>query len=363
MVDTVVPLVRLGNHHKIEVYQDILREISDTESWALGPYTERFEMAFGKCFLHKYAVGVSNGTDAIRLFLNTTRAREVWMSDTTFVGVWCAAQNSRDVKVVRTITPDDAWDVTTNKWMGHLRADARLKPTTIIITHLYGSRSNVDIEQLKSLGNVTVIEDMSQCHGLLPSPFSDAQIYSFYPTKNLGALGEGGIVTTDKSSLAEDLRRNRFFGYNKTKTKVRSNGCNYKMDEIQAAFLMQKLLSGTFDNEIKQRRILAAKYLIEIGQLNTDEIIWPAAISDDCVYHLMPVWVMDREKFRQFMSKRGISTGTHYPLSVETMTDIETTCKNTSSWNDHVITLPMGGYHTLDEINYVCEQIKEYANA
>lgn len=357
MADKLVPLFRLGNHFSTDRYKQILEEVLETENWTLGPKTERFEHIFCEHFGHSHAVAVSNGTNAITLLLRSFEVKEVWMSDTTFIGVWCAVDQA-GVKWVKTIKPanEKTWDVTTDQWLEKYQSMRSFKPTWIIITHLYGSRSDVDIERLKREYGVKVLEDMSQCHGLPASPHSDAQIYSLYPTKNLGALGEGGIITTNSKGIADVVRSNRFYGYNSNKSKVSKGGNNYKMDEVQAAFLIDKLESGTFYTEIDTRREVASKY--EKSIMKNPNIYLPK-FSHDCVYHLHPVWVEDREHFRKYMLDNNIQTGTHYPYSVSTMCDYGIH-KNTSKWNDHCVTLPMGGYLYDDEISAVCGALENY---
>ena len=358
MATEVVPLFRLGNHLSATAYKNIFQSILDSGQWTLGKHTESFEKAFAKKFGHKHAVGVSNGTNAISLLLRSVCATEVWLSDTTFVGVWSAAMNA-GVKTVKVVSPnnDRTWDVSYDRWMERL-AKPRFKPTWIIVTHLYGSRSTVDIAKLKEQYGVRVIEDMSQCHGLAPSPHSDAQIYSLYPTKNLGSLGEAGIITTDSKVLASRVRANRFYGYNADKSKVNSAGNNYKMDELQAAFADYKLTAGTFDDEIKTRIIHANTYRFN---MEPNKSIGIPDFSPDCTFHLFPIWVDDRDHFRSFMQENGVQTGNHYPHSITNMVDIDGLLENnTSGWNDHVVTLPMGGYHTHEEILRVCDVINSY---
>ncbi len=353
----VVPLFRLNNKQEADAYHAILDELLKSEYWAFGPKTLEFEQTFCEKFGHKHAIGVSNGTAAIQVVLSSMNAQQVWMADTTFVGVWCAAKNVASVKDIQLVAPltEDFWDVTTEAWVTALSNES-LNPRFVIVTHLYGSRSNVDIAKLKALGNVIVIEDMSQCHGLTHSPYSDAQIYSMYPTKNVGALGEAGVITTDNEELAKLFKSNSFYGYNKTKDKVRAAGCNYKMDELQAAFVNHKLQSRFTEGELVRRRLVATTY--NKGIKPTEKVVL-VPFSDDATYHLYPIWVADRVHFRKFMADNDIQTGCHYDHSIFTMVTPELE-QNTSEWNDHVVTLPMGGWVTPGEINHVCDVVNRY---
>ena len=365
MAEKVVPLFRLNNKHAAVGFHALLDELLESEYWAFGPKTAEFEETFCEHFGHKHAIACANGTAAIQLVLAAYYAQEVFIADTTFVGVWNAVQNVRGMKHVRVVRAPDryTWDVTTKDWLEALKKPS-CKPRIVIVTHLYGSRSDVDIAALKALGDVIVIEDMSQCHGLSHSPFSDAQIYSMYPTKNVGALGEAGVITTDNPRLAETLKSNSFYGYYDKKTKVRAVGSNYKMDELQAAFVTYKLKIGMIRDELANRRVLAARYnaVLPDSQRGSAKMIRKAVFSDDATYHLYPVWARDRKAFRDFLNEFGIQTGCHYPDSIIKMISDLGLQWNTSGWNSHVVTLPIGGYHTLEEIDRVCEVIKDYEN-
>jgi dTDP-4-amino-4,6-dideoxygalactose transaminase len=281
--------------------------------YILGPEVEAFEREFAGACGARFAVGVASGTDAIALALralNIGRDDEVLVPAMTapFTGLAVLAAGARPVFVdvdARTLTID-------------IEACARaITPNTraIVPVHLYGQPADMDgVRRLAKERSLAIVEDCCQAHlateqGVPVGTRADAAAFSFYPTKNLACLGDGGAVITNDPALAERLRRLRNGGQAERYRHVEP-GVNSRLDELQAAVLRARL--PRLAQWTARRRALAAIYRRALA--STVQRIDERDAGH--VYHLFPVRVPDRDRLRAHLSDAGIDTLVHYPASL-----------------------------------------------
>jgi dTDP-4-amino-4,6-dideoxygalactose transaminase len=239
------------------------------------------------------------------------------------------------------------------------------KTKAILPVHLYGQTCEMDIiNAIAKKYNLKVIEDSAQSHGAYYSDkrsgnLGDASGFSFYPGKNLGALGDGGAVTTNDDDLANIIRSLGNYGSQK-KYENFYQGHNSRLDEIQAAMLRVKLRH--LDNEIKKRRQIALYYLQNI---KNNKIILPIIRADDNhVWHLFVIRTLNRNKLQKYLNDHGIQTLIHYPIPPHKQ-------KAYQSWNEQnypiseqihaeILSLPISGVQTLEQTNQLIESLNGF---
>lgn len=287
-------------------------------AWILGPEVEAFEREWAQYLGVAHAVGVASGTDAVTLALGALGVGDgdeviapSHTSVATVVGVERAGATVRfaDVEPARqTLAPDDL---------------ARcLTPRTraVVVVHLYGQPAQMDaILGFARAHGLYVVEDAAQAHGATlggarVGSLGDAAAFSFYPTKNLGALGDGGAVVTRSAEVAERLRRLRQYGWAPGAPQHATvRGMNSRLDELQAAFL-RELLPG-LEGANRRRTELASRYdsaLRGLGWLETP----PSVPGATHAYHLYVVRTRCRDALAAHLRAAGIETRVHYPQPV-----------------------------------------------
>lgn len=295
--------------------QDALARVTRRGQWILGPELEAFERAFSAYCGVAHAVGVGNGLDALEL---TLRAWDIGPGDEvivpghTFIATWLAvtAVGARVVPV----DPDPRSGL-----VGAAQIAPALGPHTraVIPVHLYGRPAPMDeIMALVRPRGVRVLEDAAQAHGARlgvrrAGALGDAAAFSFYPAKNLGALGDGGLVSTDDASLAERLRALRNYG-GARRYEHKLAGRNSRLDELQAAFLSAKL--KTLDRDNARRAEIAGAYLRELDGLDGLVLPLPDSAVSTSAWHLFVVELDLRDAIAQRLAKNDIATLVHYPL-------------------------------------------------
>jgi dTDP-4-amino-4,6-dideoxygalactose transaminase len=279
--------------------QNLLREafesVLGSRRLVLGPEVEGFEREFAAVAGTKHAVGVASGTDAIELALRALelpRGSEVICPNLTAVATATAIVRAGLVPVLVDVDPDTL----TLSVEGAAAALGR-QTTAIVAVHLYGRRAPV--EELAELG-IPVIEDCAQAHGVEVT--SGLGCFSFYPTKNLGAFGDGGAVATSDLDLAERVRSLRVYGADADGRSTR-HGANSRLDELQAALLRVRLQRFREDNE--RRAEIARRYDAALGRT-----------SPTGVHHLYVVRSPRRDGLRNALTEAGIETGVHYPFAL-----------------------------------------------
>lgn len=282
--------------------------------FVLGPSVSAFEEAFASAVGARFGVGVANGTDALTLAL---AALGVGAGDEVVtVSMTCAPTATGILRSGATPVFADVDDGTLT--MDPAAVEAALTPRTraIVPVHLYGRPARVEeIAALARRRGLLLVEDCAQAHGALRGgrpvgTFGDAAAWSFYPTKNLGALGDGGMVTTGDEAVASRLRRLRMYGY-ETRNDAVEPGFNSRLDEVQAALLLRRLARLPAGN--RRRAELAARY--DAGLAGAVRIP-PEATGDRPCHHLYVVRSANRDGLRTRLREAGIGTDVHYPRAV-----------------------------------------------
>jgi len=295
-------------------YAVALERILDSGWLLLGKETERFEAEFAKYCDAKHCIGVANGLDALHLILRAMdigAGDEVIVPSNTYIATWLAVSYAGAIPV-----PVEPLDDTYN--IDAALIEAAITPATkaIMLVHLYGQPADMDpINALARKHGLKVIEDAAQAHGARykgrrVGALSDAAGFSFYPGKNLGALGDGGAVTTNDDALAEKIRVLRNYG-SKIKYHNLYKGYNSRLDEIQSAFLSAKLPILDADNE---RRCQIAKRYSEglQGAAGVTLPVVPEWASP--VWHIYVIRHRQRDLLMSRLADRGIHCMIHYPI-------------------------------------------------
>ena len=296
-----------------EVREAIERVI--TRGWfILGPEVEAFEQEFAAAHEAPHAVSVGNGTDAIALVL---RALGVGAGDEVITSPLSAAFSAFAIQMTGA-TPVFA-DIDPDRLtIDPAAIESAITPRTaaVLPVHLYGQPADMTaISAIAQRRHLAVVEDACQAHlatcaGRPVGAFGVAAAFSFYPTKNLGALGDGGAITTRDASLADRLRRLRNGGQTSQYQHVEF-GVNSRLDDMQAAVLRARLRH--LPAWTAHRRALAASYRAELAGA---PVRVPPERDAGHVYHLFPVLTDHRDAFRAHLESRGIGTLVHYPLSL-----------------------------------------------
>ncbi|EKA6092595.1 DegT/DnrJ/EryC1/StrS family aminotransferase [Salmonella enterica] len=309
-------LKRINEQYKKELLEACERVISS--GWyILGKELSEFESNFANYCGTKYAIGVANGLDALNLVLRAwkimgkiTDGDEVIVPANTYIATILAITGN-NLKAILTEPDKNTFNLSY-----HSIEKAITSRTKIILpVHLYGQISPMEeIMQLAKENNLLVLEDSAQAHGASinnkkAGSWGNAAGFSFYPGKNLGALGDAGAITTDDDELASMLRALRNYGSHK-KYENLYQGVNSRLDEIQAAMLNVKL--KYLDKETSRRREIAQKYCKYIDNVYVTKPI----IMDEMthVWHLFVVRCQHRHKFAEHLLKNGIHTLVHYPI-------------------------------------------------
>jgi dTDP-4-amino-4,6-dideoxygalactose transaminase len=282
--------------------------------YVLGPEVEAFEHEFADASGARYAVGVGNGTDALALML---RALEVGPGDEVITSPLSAAFSALAIMMAGA-TPVFA-DIDSERFTvdpGAVEAAVTPRTAAIMPVHLYGQPADMAaIDAIARRHSLVVVEDACQAHlatcaGRPVGTWGAGGAFSFYPTKNLGALGDGGAVVTNDPMLADRLRRLRNGGQT-SRYHHPEFGVNSRLDEIQAAVLRARLpLLGEWT---ERRRVIARGY--RSGLTNTSVVV-PGERDPGHVYHLFPILTPRRDAFQAELASRGIGTLVHYPIPI-----------------------------------------------
>ncbi len=285
--------------------------------YVLGPEVEAFEAEFGAFVEATHAVGCASGTDALTLAL---RALGIGAGDDVLtVSMTCAPTATGIVNAGARPVFVDVDPAALTMDPACLGAARTPRTKAVVPVHLYGRPAPMDaIVAFARAHALAVVEDCAQAHGARLSgrsvgTFGDAAAWSFYPTKNLGAIGDAGLVTVREGAVAARLRRLRMYGY-ETRNDAAEAGFNSRLDELQAALLRDRLTRLAERNG--RRAALAARYdaaLEGLPRLKAPPRPGPGA--EPC-HHLYVVRTPSREAFRDALRSRGIGTDVHYPVAV-----------------------------------------------
>ena len=314
MTATRIPFLSLKPGEDATAVDTAIRRVVDRGWFVLGPEVEAFERAFADASGAAYSVGVGTGTDALVLIL---KALGIGRGDEVITTPVSAAYTALAVMAVgaRPVFADIDPDRLT---IAPAAVEALVGPATaaIIPVHLYGQSADMAaLSAIAARHGLAMIEDCCQAHlaesgGRPVGSFSVAAAYSFYPTKNLGALGDGGAITTNDPGLAARLSRLRNGGQTDRYHHIEP-GLNSRLDEIQAAVLSARL---TFlPRWTAARRTLAAVYRRELAGAG---VVVPPEFDAGHVYHLFPVRSSSRDALKAALGRAGIETLIHYPVPI-----------------------------------------------
>jgi dTDP-4-amino-4,6-dideoxygalactose transaminase len=315
---TAVPFVDIGEQTR-KLREEILAAVDEVltqSNFILGSHVGKFEEEFARYVGTKYAVGTASGLDALRLALAASGigpGDEVIVPAHTFIATALAVSEvgARPVFV-------DCDRETYNIDVGRIRDAITERTKGIIPVHFAGLPAEMDgVTEIAERHGLRVIEDAAQAHGARyrgrrTGSTGGAGCFSFYPSKNLGACGDGGIVTTDDEQLARRLRRLRHYGQEE-KNRHLERGVNSRLDTLQAAILSVKLRHLDEWNAVRIAH--AARY--ERGLAGAARIQLPGRVPHAThVYHLYIVETDDRDGLQRRLAEHGVQTGVHYPLPI-----------------------------------------------
>ena len=363
---TFLDLKGLNAQYRAELIEACSRVI-DSGWYIQGNECKEFDKEFAQYCGTKYAIGVANGLDALILILRAYKelgimndGDEVIVPSNTYIASILAISQNNLVPVL--VEPNiNTYLIDPSK----IEEKITSKTKAILTVHLYGQTCEMDaIKEIAKKYNLKVIEDSAQSHGAYfkdkrSGNLGDASGFSFYPGKNLGALGDGGAVTTNDEELANTIKALANYGSHK-KYENLFKGINSRLDEIQAAMLRVKL--KYLDNEVEKRREIANYYLQNI---KNDKLILPTARAEDNhVWHLFVVRTSQREELQKYLVDNGIQTLIHYPIPPHKQNAYkEWNNENypiTEQIHEEVVSLPISGVQSLEDTMKIVQVINDF---
>ncbi|MEG0178609.1 MAG: DegT/DnrJ/EryC1/StrS family aminotransferase [Oscillospiraceae bacterium] len=360
-----IPFAKFDKMHG-DIRSEMLQKFADMydKGWFIqGSECSEFEKEFAAFEKAKHCIGVATGLDAIYLVLKALDIKagdEVIVPSNTFIATALAVSYT-GAKVVLVDPNENTWNMCGNG----LEAAFTDKTKAVIAVHLYGQPAQMDeIMAFANKHKLPVIEDCAQAHGATfkgqsVGSFGVAGCFSFYPGKNLGALGDAGAVVTNDKALADKVRSLGNYGSGE-KYHHLYKGTNSRLDEIQAGFLRIKLCHLREYNEF--RNTVAQKYLEGI---NNPKITLPI-IGEHCthVWHIFAVMCDTRDELKAYLEQKGIGTVCHYPIAIQdqeaykddNLAKLPLAAKISAS----ELSLPMYVGITDDEIQYVIDAVNKF---
>jgi len=345
-------------------FQNKLKSVLDSGWYILGEEVTLFERNFAAYCEAKHCIGVGNGFDALTLIYKgyiqlgkMQKGDEVIVPANTYIASILSIIQADLVPVL--VEPNlETYTINPN-----LIADKITDKTkSILVVNLYGQLAELDsINEIANQNNLIVVEDSAQSHGatLKGKKSKNTQAFSFYPGKNLGALGDAGAVVTNDDQLAEVVFSLRNYG---SKVKYYNDfiGVNSRLDVLQAAFLNAKLPNLDAENQV--RKNIAKRYLFEI---NNDTIILPSwDFSDNHVFHLFVIRTPNRTELQEYLKQNGIETLIHYPIAPHRQKAFKHWSNLqfpiTEKIHDEVLSLPISPVMTAEEVDFVIQKINSW---
>jgi dTDP-4-amino-4,6-dideoxygalactose transaminase len=346
-----------------EEIDSAVASVLDSGQYILGENVAAFEHEFATYCGVKYGVGVASGTDALTLALNAIgvgQGDEVITVPNTYIATADAIARNNATPVFVDIDP---MIYTIN--IGAIKAAITNRTRAIIPVHLYGHPADMQpIMEIAKEHDLFVIEDACQAHGAeyrgkKTGSLGDIAAFSFYPTKNLGCCGDGGMVVTDSNDIADDIRGLRNYGQHKKHEHVYV-GYNSRLDELQAAILRVKLKH--LDEWIGKRRKIAGLY----DELLPFEVLHPISTPhSNQAYHLYVIQMDKRDEMQRKLSAQGIGTAIHYPTPIHLQKAYNYlgysvgAFPHVESIANRILSLPMHPYLKLREIEYIADAVRD----
>lgn len=364
-----IPYLALDRIHK-PIKQELIQcalDVMDNEWYIMGSKCKEFEEQFASYCGTKYCVGTGNGLDSLRIILqalNIGVGDEVIVPANTFIASVLAI-----VYVGATPVLVDADLQTLNIDLNKIEKAITEHTKAIMPVHLYGRIVEMDkIMQIAQKYKLYVIEDAAQAHGSVllgrkAGSFGIASAFSFYPGKNLGALGDAGGIVTNDFELYKKMKAISNYGSSE-KYNHKYKGCNSRMDELQASFLSVKLKH--LDSWNHSRRQLASYYL---DHIKNDEFILPMKeqiVDGNHVFHIFPVLCKNRKHFIDYMKEKNIECLIHYPIPLPEQVafiDYEWEIENypvTKLICDSEVSIPLYPELTIEERDYIVQCLNDF---
>ncbi|MBA4853337.1 DegT/DnrJ/EryC1/StrS aminotransferase family protein [Emticicia sp. BO119] len=355
--------LKLINRNYEKSINEVLAKKISSGWYILGEEVKKFENSFADYCGTKYCIGVANGLDALMLLFKASgfpKGSEVLVPSNTYIASILAISLAGLTPVL--VEPDiNSYLIDPKKIEEKITENTK----AILAVHLYGKCCEMElINEIAKKNNLKVFEDAAQSHGAMylnkkAGSLSDGAGFSFYPTKNLGAMGDAGAITTNDDNLASKIRELRNYG-SAEKYIFGEQGINSRLDEMQAAILNVKLPDLDQDNKI--RRSIAKRYLTEI-QNTLINLPFEGTIDDDA-WHLFVIRTDDRNKLREYLMHHNVGTDVHYPVPPHKQSAYK-------EWNNdsfpisekihkEIISLPLNATLTEEEVSYIIEKINLY---
>ena len=348
-----------------EEIQEAIYAVLDSGVYIGGDSVNEFETNYAKYLGAKYCVGVANGLDAIKLSLmalNIKDGDEVIVPSHTFIATWLAVSDLGAIPIP--VEPDiDSYSIDISQIEGVITE----KTKAIIPVHLYGQPVDMDkIIKIAKKYDLYVIEDAAQAHG---ATYKDKKIgshgdlvaWSFYPGKNLGAIGDAGAVTTNNKEYAEKIRVLGNYG-SRIKYLNEEKGINSRLDPIQAAVLNVKLKFLDVWNQ--QRQAIATLYLNEI---DNEDLVLPNKMSlSDSVWHIFPVRSVNRDEIIKKLKNDDIETLIHYPIpphkqKIYAHHYLNSNLDISEKISSELLSLPIGPHMGFKDVEFVVSKVNNIA--
>jgi dTDP-4-amino-4,6-dideoxygalactose transaminase len=364
--DHVIPVANPGAGNA-RLRSEILSAIAfviDSGRYVLGEQVSAFEQEFASWVGVNHGIGVGNGTDALVLALQAVGVKagdQVILPSHSAVATAAAIEMIGAIPVFADIDPD-------SRCLSPVSASAMVTPQTraVVVVHIYGHPADMSaFRTLADSNGISLIEDCAQAHGAAINDqrvgtFGDIAAFSFYPTKNLGAIGDGGAVLTNDAVLAARVRELREYGW-RERYISHVPGRNTRLDELQAAILRVKLPHLAVDNQ--RRREIAARYTAAVG--NAVSISAPG-VGDGCL-HAMHLYVLeadDRAGLMQHLAEAGIGCALHYPQPIHAQpayaARLRAALPYTERLYQRLLSLPMYPELIDDDVERVCVALREW---
>ncbi|POY34978.1 aminotransferase [Solitalea longa] len=360
-------LLKVNQQYEKEI-KVAMNQVFDSGWYIQGEAVKRFEQNYADFCGTKHCIGVANGLDALILIIRAYKelgvfneGDEIIVPSNTYIASILAISENNLIPVL--VEPDEK---TFN--LNPARIEEHITPKTkaILPVHLYGQLCDMQaINAIAQKHNLKVIEDAAQSHGAVSKDgrksgnLGDAAGHSFYPGKNLGALGDGGAVTTNDDELATAIRAIANYGSHKKYHNI-YKGPNSRLDELQAAILDVKL--NNLDKDSERRCEIATQY---ISGINNPKIQLPYySNTKDHVFHLFVIRTLEREKLQEYLSNHGIQTVIHYPIPPHK----QDAYLELNAWSfpisealhNEVLSLPISPVMTENEIKIVIKVINGF---
>jgi dTDP-4-amino-4,6-dideoxygalactose transaminase len=363
MSDHRIPFLELHLAEDADEIKAAMARVIDSGRYVLGPEVEAFESEFAGASGAAHAIGTGNGTDAIAVIL---RALGIGPGDEVITTPLSAAYTALAIAMIgaRPVFADIDDERLT---LDAAAAERAITPRTkaLLPVHLYGQPADMNaLAALAATRGLALVEDCCQAHlatcaGKPVGTFGDAGAFSFYPTKNLGALGDGGAIITNSAALADRMKRIRNGGQT-DRYHHAELGVNSRLDEMQAAILRARL--RRLGPRTERRRALASEYRTRLAGA---PVRVPLEIDRGHVYHLFPVRTKRRSALQAHLRSAGIETLVHYPVAISRQPAFRAAnpaaCAVAETAADEVLSLPLHPALALEDLARVADAVRGFA--